>query len=88
MGGEIPEALPNGQHVGAETGAKGEDEQAERPISLGVGGAPSNGRCEGRHGGVSLCVWVRASRGRETAARKVFFFFFGEVFWRRGGNFS
>lgn len=93
MGGEVPEALPNGWLVGAERGAEGEDEQAEWPISKGAGGTPSNGRCSGRYGGVSRCVWVRAPRGRETAARKVFFFpflflffFFSPVgFWRLGG---
>ncbi|XP_071587503.1 trinucleotide repeat-containing gene 6B protein isoform X9 [Heliangelus exortis] len=76
MGGEISEALPNGQPAGAERGEEGEDEQANRPINEGVGGALSNGLREGRGGGVSQCVWVRAPRGRETAARKVFFFNF------------
>ncbi|XP_066852072.1 trinucleotide repeat-containing gene 6B protein isoform X12 [Anser cygnoides] len=83
MGGEILGALPNGQRAIAERGAEGEDGQAGRPISAGVGGAPSNGRREGRCGGVSRCVWVRAPRGRETAARKVFFFLFFSLFFFR-----
>lgn len=56
MGGEIPQTLPNRQREGAERGEEEEDEQTEGPISARAAGAPSNGRCEGRCGGVSRCV--------------------------------
>lgn len=77
MGGELSETLPNGHREGAERVTKGEDKQAKRPISARVGGALSNGRREGRCGGVSRCVWVRAPRGRERRRRGKF----GLGFW-------
>lgn len=88
MGGELPQTLPNRQREGAERGEEEEDEQTEEPISARAAGAPSNGRCEGRCGGVSRCVWVRAPRGRERRRQGKFgfgFFYFPPRWCFSGG---